>query len=669
MSLLGGSSPTIFECDSNLRTPCTSVQGRRFEYLVGVQPSATSIFPPAISLTRVQGAKTVGIFRETGANELYFQAVRQGALDGADDNRMQVVLDITVPYSGKLNDEAKANMKQVIAQLQQAQPDIVAGAVFAAGCHAFIQAAQEMNYTAPAFLLSVCTSDAPTFKKVLGDAGRYVTGTTLWDRRLSGRVFKEDSSSLHFFPATPEKASPQIFWDTFVARFGYSPSYHAACQFACSVALQGAAELSNSLDTEDMRLMINRLSHPTFYGLLQFNSFGQIVETQVGATVQFNGTGDDVIVLPIAASASELVYPMPEWNERQEAIVWYGRSEEQGIIVAASIGILACFIMMALFASWRDRPQIIASSLLFVELIILGAAMIYASLFFWVLETTTAMCNLRYWLSGVGFVLMFSALLTKTWRVWRIFHEHSLKMMKLTNIYLLRIMAVALSVEILVLAVWSGAFTPEAETVVLDENRPILNYRTCTTEDSLPFAIILIIFKAALILAGVVLGFWSRKIRSEYNESKFILIAMYNITFAALILLVLFAIGISDRYIDFLIRSIAILWGVTATLCILLIPKIYYVATGSNDPTRKPRGSTWSTPPASSLVPDSLEVVQEQLELLSRREQQLRERLAELKAQDRKMKSNNDSTKTSTAKSANSSNSQQAHSVTSTKEV
>jgi hypothetical protein len=418
-----------------------------------------------------------------------------------------------------------------------------------------------------------------------------------------------------------------------------------------------------------MRLMINRLSHPTFYGLLQFNSFGQIVETQVGATVQFNGTGDDVIVLPIAASASELVYPMPEWNERQEAIVWYGRSEEQGIIVAASIGILACFIMMALFASWRDRPQIIASSLLFVELIILGAAMIYASLFFWVLETTTAMCNLRYWLSGVGFVLMFSALLTKTWRVWRIFHEHSLKMMKLTNIYLLRIMAVALSVEILVLAVWSGAFTPEAETVVLDENRPILNYRTCTTEDSLPFAIILIIFKAALILAGVVLGFWSRKIRSEYNESKFILIAMYNITFAALILLVLFAIGISDRYIDFLIRSIAILWGVTATLCILLIPKIYYVATGSNDPTRKPRGSTWSTPPASSLVPDSLEVVQEQLELLSRREQQLRERLAELKAQDRKMKSNNDSTKTSTAKSANSSNSQQAHSVTSTKEV
>ncbi len=73
--------------------------------------------------------------------------------------------------------------------------------------------------------------------------------------------------------------------------------------------------------------------------------------------------------------------------------------------------------------------------------------------------------------------------------------------------YLLRIMAVALTIEIIVLAVWSGAFTPQMETVVLDENRPVLNYRTCTTANSMPFAIVLIIYKAILILAGVVLGF------------------------------------------------------------------------------------------------------------------------------------------------------------------
>jgi hypothetical protein len=434
--------------------------------------------------------------------------------------------------------------------------------------------------------------------------------------------------------------------------------------------------MAGSLETESMRIAINRINQATFYGQLQFNSFGQMVETQFGAIVQYNENNEDVVVLPIAASANDLIYPMPAWNERDEQIRWYATSAEQGIIIAAGVGILFCFSTMILFAKWRHRPQIIASSLLFVELIILGAAMIYASIFFWALETTTAMCNLRYWLAGVGFVLMFSALLTKTWRVWRIFHEHSLKMIKLTNLYLLRIMAVALSIEIVVLTIWSAAFTPQVETIAVDVTRPILNYRTCSNNVSLPFAIVLIVYKGILIVGGVVLGFWSRKIRSEYNESKFILIAMYNIVFAGLILLVLYAIQLEDRHIDFLIRSIAILWGVTATLCILLIPKIYYVATGSNDPTRKRPGSTWSsgTPQSSTNVPETYEGVQEQLDLLSKREQILRERLAELKSSDKKLRSHDQNSSKTSKKSTNrstggSSKGTELASVASTKEV
>jgi hypothetical protein len=403
------------------------------------------------------------------------------------------------------------------------------------------------------------------------------------------------------------------------------------------LAIQAGAEYSNSLNPEDIRVMINRVNEATFYGQLQFNPFGQIVETGLGATLQYTIEDNNVIVLPIAAAASDLVYPMPTWDERIEVVTWYDDPAELGIVIIAGIGVLLCFALMILFAAWRDRPQVIAASLLFVELIIFGAAMIYASLYFWTLETTTAMCNLRFWFAGVGFVLMFSALLIKTWRVWRIFHERSLKMIKLTNVYLLKIMAVALAIEIAVLTIWSAVSTPQSQTIIVDIHRPILNYRTCTSTNSLPFAIILIVYKAFLIVAGVVLGFWSRKIRSEYNESKFILIAMYNITFSAIILLVLFAIQLSDRYIDFLIRSIAIIWGVTATLCILLIPKIYYVATGSKDPTKK-RG-VWSagiTPPSSSRIPYSLDAAQEQLEFLAKREQMLREKIVELKASDRK---------------------------------
>jgi hypothetical protein len=51
--------------------------------------------------------------------------------------------------------------------------------------------------------MSVCASDSATFKSVLGDSGRYVSGTTVWDRRLTGRMYNEDGSSfIHYFPFT-----------------------------------------------------------------------------------------------------------------------------------------------------------------------------------------------------------------------------------------------------------------------------------------------------------------------------------------------------------------------------------------------------------------------------------------------------------------------------------
>ncbi len=200
---LGGSSPQLFQCDESLLTPCTLPQGRRFEYMVGVQPSATALFPPGIALARVKGAKKIGVFREFGGNDLFFQAVRTGTFQGAEDNKMQIVADLTVPYSASLTEDAKNNMKQVIAQLQEVNPDLVAGAVLFPGCQAFVEAAKEMNYTAPAILLTECLTYADDFRAALGDSGRYISGTSLWDRRLTGRIYREDgSSSLHFFPAT-----------------------------------------------------------------------------------------------------------------------------------------------------------------------------------------------------------------------------------------------------------------------------------------------------------------------------------------------------------------------------------------------------------------------------------------------------------------------------------
>jgi len=164
--------------------------------------AADAEFPPAISLARVKGARTIGFFRESGENDIFFNGVRQGTLNGAADNKMEVILDVTVPFTSALTEESINNMKQIITILKEYKPDFVVGAVLEDGCHSFIKAMQAMNYTPSAVLLSECLSNVMGYKEVVGDAGRYVTGSTLWDHRLTGRIFNEDGSSLlHYFPA------------------------------------------------------------------------------------------------------------------------------------------------------------------------------------------------------------------------------------------------------------------------------------------------------------------------------------------------------------------------------------------------------------------------------------------------------------------------------------
>lgn len=50
------------------------------------------------------------------------------------------------------------------------------------------------------------------------------------------------------------------------------------------------------------------------------------------------------------------------------------------------------------------------------------------------------------------------------------------------------------------------------------------------------------------------MGIWARKVVSEYNESKYVLISMYLLTFAGLILLIVYSINITDRVVDTIIR-------------------------------------------------------------------------------------------------------------------
>ena len=65
---------------------------------------------------------------------------------------------------------------------------------------------------------------------------------------------------------------------------------------------------------------------------------------------------------------------------------------------------------------------------------------------------------------------------------------------------------------------------------------------------------ILTVIQGLIILFTLIMGLIGRNVKTEYNEAKYILIGLYNLCFAAIVLLVLYIISIPDRYLDFLFR-------------------------------------------------------------------------------------------------------------------
>jgi hypothetical protein len=166
-----------------------------------MQPSTSTTFAPALSLLKIKGARSVGVFRETGVNELYYISSRNGVIEAAQNNKMSVVADLTVPFTDTLDANSTVIMKAIIAKMQQVNPDVIVGVVLETGCHAFVRAARLMKYTAGSFVIAVCASNPSLFKAVLGQDGRYVMGPVGWDRRLTGRTYNEDGSlNIHYFP-------------------------------------------------------------------------------------------------------------------------------------------------------------------------------------------------------------------------------------------------------------------------------------------------------------------------------------------------------------------------------------------------------------------------------------------------------------------------------------
>jgi hypothetical protein len=250
-------------------------------------------------------------------------------------------------------------------------------------------------------------------------------------------------------------------------------------------------------------------------------------------------------------------------------------SSSVGALVISVVAILSVvsFVTMLKLFSVKGHPKMRARQPIFLLMFLAGSMALALSLLT-LLGGNEGNCMLRVWAVNLGAISMFSPLLPKLWRAYRVLDNRRLRVVVITNTQVTIQVLKIIAVDVLILALWSY-FSPEHEETELVRlsfvNLPI--QRSVCVSDVSNFATLSLLYKALLLMAGCYVSYKVRGIDASLGEMKPMLLTIYNISVFAIIV---FLIETTDPTISFalLIKSISVLFVVIVAQAAMIISPI-----------------------------------------------------------------------------------------------
>ncbi|KAJ3177909.1 hypothetical protein HDU87_004191 [Geranomyces variabilis] len=201
-------------------------------------------------------------------------------------------------------------------------------------------------------------------------------------------------------------------------------------------------------------------------------------------------------------------------------------------------------------------------------------------------ETTSASCNGFVAMLAVGFGTVVGSILLKLFRLWRIFDNPVAGRQVFSSSKLLVGSGLIICVEILIIAIWWGAFPLRATEISdLSARRRYFKCQSDNSHGQTGLTAVLFIYNAALIVLCCYFAFATRNIYSAFNEAKAIGIAIYNILFCIIITGIVSFMGSTTVATSFVIRTIVILFAVIVTW-IAVVGRFIYALVLKIDPEK-----------------------------------------------------------------------------------
>jgi len=412
---------------------------------------------------------------------------------------------------------------------------------------------------------------------------------------------------LPFFINTNVKFPPDDYWGTFedyLHHFDSLGEGRPSSGYGPKASLVGAILVdalhqskSGGTVKEEVFSTIIRTPWETFYGTFSWGTdhkqIGENIMVQSIANLTDRSTSDrttgdfnqiapwrERVIAPVLGKTAELVYPLPKWHERV-----YSEDLETGeiVILVMMLVLIAMSVIWMIFTiiNWK-KPTIRAASPVFLMMVLVGSIVLYLSvLTFFPHLLSDAVCTIRAWFLGIGFVILFGSLFAKSWRVHLLYSNAKIRVRRIPDRDLWIVILVLIGLEVAMLLVFTFGSQFEVVMERPDIYRRAKDYQTCHPQNQTFFIIcliILLIAKAALMAWGVVLSIILRGVRYRvYNEATIIAFSMYNIIFFVLLGITIQAISNLDYRLKYIFTCMFILAGGAFTVNPLFIQKAMYM--------------------------------------------------------------------------------------------
>jgi len=258
----------------------------------------------------------------------------------------------------------------------------------------------------------------------------------------------------------------------------------------------------------------------------------------------------------------------------------HGSTTGTVVIVFGCLGLATALAWIVWFIVHRKSAIVKASQFHFMVLFCLGAGLANIGTMVNLGENTNFSCMSRPWVFHLSFSITLGPLFVKAQRVHQIFANKKLRKVvrKLSN-SLGQFVAI-LIIDIVILLLWTFV-SPEKAVVETKDVGSIrgIAFTVCRPSETVPLVYLAVLYKAMLLIYGCYISYLTRNVHRNFAESKYIMLAMYNITvFGAISVLLIYGIGLEVEA-SVVLQSASIFLSAVAALSVVNIPILTRVNT------------------------------------------------------------------------------------------